>query len=312
MHQSRVLRALLLVAVCAGSLTSLSAAPASAADDGNTSFAPADRPNLDLEPFFELEVNPGVRVRDRVVLENRSEQRQTYDIYPADATTVDGAFALSGADAEPTGVGAWMELPVRKVVLEPSESRTFAFALEVPANATPGDQAGGIVALPRATQAVDSSSDVQLQARHGVGVRVYVRVGGPLHPELTASDLTIDFPGGLGNALLGADSATVGYQVENSGNVTLSPTTDGQVTTLTSTIEVAERQLGEMLPGSATVVTEHVDGLRWGSLFGRVHVKVTVTADGADPVTSKPPRGGCPGSRSSGWLSCSRWPPASG
>jgi LPXTG-motif cell wall-anchored protein len=285
MHQPRALRALLLVAVCAGALTGLSAASAPAADDGNTSFAPADRPNLDLEPFFELEVNPGVRVRDRVVLENRSRQRQTYDIYPADATSVDGAFALSGADAKQTGVGAWLQVPVRTVVLKPSESRTFAFVLDVPANATPGDRAGGIVALPKATQAVDSSSNVQLQARQGVGVRVYLRVGGPLHPELTASDLTIDLPGGLGNALLGVDSATVGYQVENSGNVTLAPTSEGQVSTLTSTTDLAEHQFGEMLPGSATVVTEQVDGLRWGSLFGRVHVKVTVTAEGADPVT---------------------------
>ena len=41
-----------------------------------------------------------------------------------------------------------------------------------------------------------------------------------------------------------------------------------------------------MLPGSATVSSpSRSTGLRWGSLFGRVHVKVTVTAEGADPVT---------------------------
>ena len=40
-----------------------------------------------------------------------------------------------------------------------------------------------------------------------------------------------------------------------------------------------------MLPGSRSVLTEEVDGLRWGSLIGRVHVRIAVTAPGADPVT---------------------------
>ena len=285
MHQPRALRALLLVAVCATALTGLAAAPAAAVDDGNTSFVPVENTAADPHPFFRLAVNPGVRVRDRVVLENRSQRRQTYDIYAADATSVGGAFALSGVDAAPTDVGRWLQVPARKVVLRPGESRTFAFAVEVPANATPGDHAGGIVALPRATQGADSSSNVQLRARYGVGVRVYVTVNGPLDPGLTVSKLTLDLPGGLGSAFLGADSATVSYQVANSGNVTLAPKSSGQATTPTSTITISDRELGEMLPGSRSVVTEEVDGLRWGSLIGRVHVRIAVTAPGADPVT---------------------------
>ena len=287
-HQPRALRALLLVIVSAGTLTGLAAAPASAADDGNTSFAPADRPDLDLEPFFELEVNPGVRVRDRVVLENRSEQPQTYDIYPADAASVGGAFTLSGADAEPTGCGRLAGAVGAHGGARPLGVPHLRLHARGPGERDArGDQARGIVALPRTTQAVDGSSNVQLQARHGVGVRVYVRVGGLLHSR--ADGLRPEHrPSGRpsGNALLGADSATVGYQVENSGNVTLEPTTNGQVSTLTSTIDLTEGQLGEMLPGSPKVVVkEKVKGLRWGSLTGRVRAKVTVTADGAQPVT---------------------------
>ncbi len=285
MYRLRALRSLLLVGSAVAAMMSLTVAPAPAADDGNTSFAPEADSATDPHPFVELEVNPGVRIRDRLVLENRSEKRQTYDLYAADATSVDGAFVLSGVDAQPTGVGAWLRLPVHTVVLGPGRSRTISFALAVPTNATPGDQAGGIVALPRTTEAAESSSNVKLRARYGVGVRTYVRVGGRLQPEVAASDLTIDLPGGLGSAFLGADSATVSYQVANSGNVTLAPRSTGQVSTRTSTIDLPEHQFGEMLPGSTAAVTEHVDGLRWGSLIGRVHAEVTITAAGADPVT---------------------------
>ncbi len=285
MHQLRALRALLPVVVALTALSSVAVAPAEAADDGNTSFAPADDTAADPHPFVVLKVDPGARTRDRVVLENRSDRRQTYDLYTADATSVDGAFVLSGADAAPTGVGSWLRLPVRTVVLGPGKSRTITFAIAVPANATPGDQAGGIVALPRATQAAESSSNVKLRARYGVGVRAYVRVRGKLQAEVTASDLSIDLSGGLGSALLGADSATVTYKVANSGNVILAPTSTGEVSTRTSTIDIAEHPFGEILPGSATIVIDRVDGLQWGSLIGRVHAKITVTAEGAAPVT---------------------------
>ena len=285
MHQLRAQRALLPVVVAVAALSCVAVAPADAADDGNTSFAPADNTAADPHPFVVLKVDPGVRTRDRLILENRSEERQTYDLYTADATSVDGAFVLSGADATPTGVGSWLRLPVRTVVLGPGKSRTITFALAVPANATPGDQAGGVVALPRTTEAAESSSNVKLRARYGVGVRTYVRVGGELQAEVTASDLSIDLSGGFGSAFLGADSATVSYKVANSGNVILAPASTGQVSTRTSTIDIAEHRFGEMLPGSATAVIEHVDGLRWGSLIGRVHAKITVTAEGADPVT---------------------------
>jgi LPXTG-motif cell wall-anchored protein len=297
MPRHHALRALVVLAFCAAGLTGPVAGPATAADDGNTSFTPADDTAANPHHFFELKVNPGVRVRDRVVLQNHSQQRQTYDIYPADATSVDGAFALSGAAETPSDVGAWLRVPVRRLVLEPGMSRRFTFIVDVPVDASPGDHAGGIVALPRATQAVDGSSNVQLHARYGVGVRVYVTVKGPVQPRLTVSKLTFDVHGGLGASLLGADSATVSYQVVNSGNVMLAPESTGEVTTPISTVRLPHRQLGEMLPRGKSSITEQVDGLRWGSIIGRIHVRVTVTAAGVDPITLEASRWRVP------WLS---------
>ena len=74
------------------------------------------------------------------------------------------------------------------------------------------------------------------------------------------------------------------YQVANSGNTRLSPQSTGTLKTRTRTFPLASHQFGQLLPRSKpVVVTEKVKGLGWGSLIGRVHAKVTVTAPGARP-----------------------------
>ena len=122
--------------------------------------------------------------------------------------------------------------------------------------------------------------------RAGVGVRLYARVAGLVHPKLSLTKLTIQLKGGFRSRLFGASSATVSYQVGNVGNVRLSPQSSGKVKTRTKTYKLATHQFAELLPGSRpAVVKEKVTGLRWGSLTGRVRATVTVTAAGAQPIT---------------------------
>ena len=125
-------------------------------------------------------------------------------------------------------------------------------------------------------------------------------MAGLLHPKLSLTKLSLHLEGGFKGSIH-AGSATVSYQVANSGNVRLSPQSTGTLRTRTRTFPLAAHQFNELLPGSKPkVITEQVKGLGWGSLIGRVHAKVTVTAPGARRSPRRSPPGGRRGCPSSG------------
>jgi hypothetical protein len=231
-------------------------------------------------------VTGGTVICDSVALSNSSQHPISVRLYSADAyNTNDGGFAFTAFKDRPRGVGTWIALPFGRVTVPAGRSAEIPIVVRVPTNASPGDTAGGVVAQDTKIRQGKSVGGASLGVRAGVGVRLYAQVAGLRKPELTVSKLTLDLPGGLRTALLGADSAKVRYRVTNSGNVILTPEATGQVTTRTATMTLPAHQLDETLPGGTTLIADQVHGLRWGSLVGRVQVKVVVTAPGADPVT---------------------------
>jgi hypothetical protein len=112
-------------------------------------------------------------------------------------------------------------------------------------------------------------------------------VAGLRHPELTVTKLKLDLSGGMWSRLLGVDSGKVSYQVTNAGNVILAPEATGEVTTRTSTITLPDHLLGETLPGSTAVLADPVEGLRWGSLIGRVQVRPRRPAPAPSPQRAR-------------------------
>ena len=231
-------------------------------------------------------------------------------LYPADAYNIadGGGFAFTAFQDKPTGVGTWIRLPVTKVTVPAGRAANIPIVVRVPTNATPGDAAGGVVARDTKVRQGESVGDVNVGVRAGVGVRLYAQVAGLRDPKLSLTKLKLDLPGGFRSWLVGADSATVSYQVGNAGNVRLSPKSKGTVKTRTKTVPLATHEFANLLPGSPKVVVkEKVKGLRWGSLTGRVRAKVTVTAEGAQPVTRRGHRlAGALALPRRGWLSCSR------
>ncbi|MDG4793267.1 DUF916 domain-containing protein [Micromonospora sp. WMMD1082] len=167
---------------------------------------------------FEYKLGPGATLTDYVAVTNHSDQPLTLDVYASDAyTTQQGGFDLLAASEKPDDVGAWVTFKTRTLTVPATSRLDVPFTLAVPANATPGDHPGGIVASLAAVDADAQGNQVAVD--HRVGARIYLRVTGELQPALDIEDLTVTHDGSL-NPLRGG-TVTATFTVRNSGNVRL-------------------------------------------------------------------------------------------
>lgn len=194
----------------------LGASPASAATDDvswtvrtASNALGADRTN------FSYALNPGAHLDDGLVVANRGTETIELDVYAADGyTTSTGAVDLRLAAEQPTGVGKWIAVPQRHVSVPAGQTVEVPFTVDVPADATPGDYAGGVVT---SLTVADQSANVNVDRR--LGIRAGIRVGGDLVPALSVDDVRVDWDGGVVPFLFG--DATVHYGLHNTGNVSL-------------------------------------------------------------------------------------------
>ncbi|ROO84253.1 uncharacterized protein DUF916 [Actinocorallia herbida] len=164
----------------------------------------ADRQN------YAYSLDPGGRVEDGLVIVNPGSTPLTLAVYTADAFTAgDGLLDLAGRDEAAEGIGAWARSAVSEVTVPPDASAEVPFTLDVPDDAAPGDYLGGIVASPTPSGGAE-------QRR---GVRIRLRVGGPLEPGLSVTDLDVRYSGGSPFA---KGDAVVTYTIRNTGNAIVS------------------------------------------------------------------------------------------
>jgi hypothetical protein len=269
----RVLAALLLLVAVAPQASA--AAPVTFGVRPATESAPDSRNN------FSYGATPGAIVRDFVAVSNVSESPLNLRVYASDAfNTPEGGFDLLAAAHKPVDIGAWTKtrderitVPGRSVVIVP-------FTVTIPADATPGDHAGGIVAALTTDQTNAQGQKVSVEQR--VGSRVYLRVTGDLRPELSVQDLSPSFSG----QPFGRGDATVSYTVRNTGNVRLGATQSVKVSTpWGSSVDSAPvAALPELLPGGGVQITTSVPGLLpAGWLTANVHLVPVAPADTPGP-----------------------------
>ncbi len=195
-------------------------APASPAlaDDGEVTWTVrtasndlgADRTN------FTYTLDPGGSVTDGVVVANHGAEAVELKIYAADGfTSEDGQLALRLSGEKSSAVGAWLAPASDTVTIEAGATTTVPFTVDIPANATPGDYAGGLVT---SLTVPDAASGVNVDRR--LGIRVNLRVGGALTPSLAVEDMAVSWNGGI-NPFAGGD-ATVTYTLRNTGNAAVS------------------------------------------------------------------------------------------
>jgi len=211
---------------------------------------------------FSYSATSGANVRDTVVVSNFGEQPLILHIYANDAVnTTDGGFDLRPSAEAPKDAGGWVKFDDGKTfqTVPPKSKLELPFTLGVPANATPGDHAAGIVAALTMPSADARGNRVNVEQR--VGTRVYVRVSGDLKAQLSVTHASAKYHGTWNP--FGSGSADITYVITNTGNVRLGAAQSVHVTTpLGGTVRAdALNDFEQLLPGNSVRVTTKVRGI---------------------------------------------------
>jgi hypothetical protein len=198
-------------AVVLGLLAAIGVASPAHAEEGDVAWTVRTASNAygSDRSSYSHAVNPGGQVKDGMVVANRGKTPLNLAVYAGDGfTTGDGQLDLRTKDQQSVGIGAWLHAGTATVAVQPGQTAEIPFTLDVPANATPGDYAGGIVT---ALTQPDTAQGINVERRLGIAVKL--RVGGALHPALAIEHLGVEFTGG---------DASVTYTIHNTGNAILS------------------------------------------------------------------------------------------
>jgi len=246
---------------------------------GDDPSQPGERSNLSYT------LAPGATIEDFVTLWNYGNVALTFDVYATDAVNNDaGSFTLLETAEAAKDVGSWVKLGLSNITLPASTSVRIPITLTVPSDATPGDHAAGIVASSLTPQSDDAGNQVLLDRR--VGTRLYLRVPGPVSPQLEVESITTSYHSGL-NPLEG--TVDVEYRVRNSGNVRLGARQEVSVSDLFGTVGTRRpERIEELLPGQSAVVRESFDGVA-ATFRISTEVALTPTAPSGGDVEAPAP-----------------------
>ncbi|MFF3063611.1 DUF916 domain-containing protein [Oerskovia sp. NPDC057915] len=232
---------------------------------------PADTVHGTERPNYAYALEPGASLDDGIIVSNYTQGPLTFRVYAADGFMTDaGELDLLPAGEESSALGAWVSFAGEEVTVDGGDSVVVPFTVTVPADATPGDYAAGVVS----SLLVENAEGVSVDRR--LGSRMHLRVAGDLVPAVVLDDVSVTYDGTLNP--FAAGDATVTFTVTNDGNTRLAA---GQVVRVAGPwgagAQSAPRvELPELLPGTSVTRTVTVDGV-WP--LGRVSADVRVTAE---------------------------------
>jgi hypothetical protein len=245
-------------------------------DAGGFAVQPSGTSGPGGRDYFIYTLKVGEIYGDTVSISNTGTETATFAIYATDArNTTDGSFSLLREEEQPSDVGSWLELGATQWTVEPGTRVDIPFKITVPADVTPGDHVGAIVA-----QKIDDpdqpNDGIGLDVRVRIGARIYVRVDGPVNPSLAIDDLSVSYAA-PGSPFSGRD-AKVSYTLTNTGDIRLAPMA---ALSLAGSFGLGEhalpdRQIPELLPGSSIEIAETVHDVR---PYVRLTASLTVQAD---------------------------------
>lgn len=228
-------------------------------------------------PSLSYVADAGSVIDDAVTLYNYGNQQLTFRVYATDAFTADnGEFDLLPGSEPPADVGSWVTVAQEYITVDPGAQATIPITITIPDGASPGDHTGAVLASNDARSEGPDGDTVVLDRR--TGTRLFLRVNGPLNPELAVEDLSTDYDPAV-NPLAG--SAQVTYTIANRGNVRLSGSSDVSVS---GPFGLGEQTLPatdfpELLPGGSITVTADVDDV---PAFGLAITTVRLEPDSID------------------------------
>jgi dihydroorotate dehydrogenase (fumarate) len=262
---------------------SLGGAVALGEETKSISSAPSANGTIDeSRSRFSYRLEPGQTVTDDFFVQNSGSVEQKVSVYATDAFNAeDGGFALLDTSETPKDVGSWIvfEGGVSRVdlTLGPGESRVLGFTLAVPAEASPGDHAGGLVVTTQ------GDGDGQVLVEQRIATRLYARVKGELLPRLAITSVDASYAADFFNPFGG--TATITTTLSNTGNVSLGADVTAGVRGVFG-IPLAETvviDVPELLPGSTRTYRFDVPGVgAWTYLNPYIYVLGTIDEDALD------------------------------
>ncbi len=261
-------------------LVAVVAAPlAQAADNGTWSVFPTQNKNSEPRTAFSFDLAAGATLSDSVTVKNQGTLPLTMSLYPADAFNAagGGGFALRQADEPNTGVGSWVKLSKSTVTIPGGKEVSIPFTMAVPKNASPGDHAGGIVAVNAKAEGVQESEGVTVGIKRAVGTRIYTRVLGPLSPSMSITDVTVETIEKAQIPFFQQGKAKISYTVVNTGNTRISADQAVLITGLfgQSLAQPVLPRAPEILPGQSITLVQDWDSV---PAFNQAHVRVEFAA----------------------------------
>ena len=255
----------------------------------NSAFAvsPGTRSSRPDRGAITLEVFPGQVIEDSISIFNFTTEPISFRVWSGDGyNTSDGAFAIYGDDVEPSDTGSWIELPDTEVTVNPTSRADLPILIRVPENAEPGDHAGGVAALNTTPVEQVESGGAEVDILRAVGARIYIRVAGPLEPALEVRNLRVDADLPLLPGLRGSGTARIQYDVVNTGNLRLAPTTDVQIAGPfgAGRTSLDPVELRELLPGNTITMSQSLTEV---ASLGRMTAEVTLTAGDLEITRTK-------------------------
>lgn len=276
---SRRARAVVASAVVAvvSLVPALSVMPSAVADtDGQAwSVSPVPPKGKTAAPrnYFIFEGEPGAVIKDQLLVQNFTPHPITFDIFGADGLNTDGrgSFALRRKSDKQVDVGAWIDPAVPRVTIYGGKAAKIPVKFRIPKNATPGDHAGGVVALNTRVEA-QSQGSTSIGIQRAIAARAYIRVSGSTSPGFEISDVQVTHDRGPW-PWSGDGTGTLTYTVENTGNLRLALTGNVLVKGWGKDDVLGLAELPDLLPGSKVTLTRELTGI---PAAGRVEVEVAM------------------------------------
>lgn len=276
-------------------------APADVGDQSRITFGvqPANAEGgIDERAFFQYGLPPQASVFDYVGILNYGDEPIDLSLYATDAISSEsGDFTLLQGDEAPADIGSWVQVgePTTDITVPPADGDgpgkvVLPVGIAVPENATPGDHAGGVVAVLTTLGENPDGQNVELQQR--VAARVYVRVDGELAPGISVQDVSGTYR--AGRFPWQAGTLDLSYTLVNSGNVRMGLQSSASITGPFGLGEArgSATPVTELLPLGTVAVEQSIEGV-WplGVLTAAVRVE-PLAAPGAEapelsPVTTE-------------------------
>lgn len=219
----RLLGALLALIPMAVSAPAAAAAPHTTQSDDRGTVSWLVQPagplgGADVRTYLEHELQPGASADDAIAITNHGESELTVRVFATDAFSDprSGGFSLLPSGEAPRDAGAWVHLAASEVTIPARATAEVPVVISVPADAEPGDHAGGLVTAYTSDAVDQDGQPVLLESR--IAMRLYLQVAGERRPSLAVEDAWSTFTPGAHQV---TGTLRVAYTVRNTGNTRL-------------------------------------------------------------------------------------------